>query len=489
MSADVIDLAIVGAGPAGLAAAVTAADAGCSVVILDLGARIGGQYYRHAADAQGALHHNWRTFVRLRDRVEAHVRAERVVHLPGHAVWSVDRRETFVVRALAGERTPRGRVVRARGLVVATGAHDRHVPFPGWTLPGVMAVGGVQSLLKGSGVAGRRIVVAGTGPFLLSVADGLLMTGVEVPAVVEANAARRYLRELRSVAGAAAKIPEAVGYGARLVRHRVPYLTRHAVVAAHGDGRLEAVSIARVDEGWHPVPGTVRRVPCDTLAVGYGFTPQIDLLLALGCEPARAADGAAVVAVDRDQRTSVAGLYAVGETTGVGGADLALAEGELAGAAAARELVGAAQPLDARVARRLHRRRTRLRRFADTLHAVHPVRDGWTTWLDDATVVCRCEEVTLAGLREAVCELGAGDARSVKLLARPGMGWCQGRICGTACADLTAALQHRPVTQAEREAMAQRPIAQPVPLEVLAAVAEESDTSQASSQEPVIGPA
>jgi thioredoxin reductase len=464
------DLGIVGAGPAGLSAAVTAADAGCRVVLLDAAERIGGQYHRHAPASLGADVAVGKAFGRLRARLAAHVDAGRVDHRPGHAVWSLVREDRFELHALKGERERTGVSVRARAVLVATGAHDRHVPFPGWTLPGVVAVGGAQALYKGARVAvGRRVVVAGTGPFLLPVAAGLLAAGVDVVAVVEANDPRAYARAPRAVAGALHKLPEAAGYALTLARHRVPYLTRHAVVAAHGSSRLEGVTVSRLHDGWTPVAGTGRTLVCDALAVGYGFTAQLELLLGLGCESAPGPDGGLAVTVDREQRTSVEGLYAAGEATGVGGADLAAAEGVLAGAAAARSLGHAPVPGRAAV-RRLEARRRRLRRFAQLLHAVHPVRDGWTSWVDDSTLVCRCEEVDVGTVRRAVDEHGAADPRTVKLLARPGMGWCQGRICGTATATLTAGLSGRATTSQDAVAAATRTLAQPVPLGVLASL-------------------
>jgi NADPH-dependent 2,4-dienoyl-CoA reductase/sulfur reductase-like enzyme len=464
-----VDLAVVGAGPAGLAAAVTVADAGRTVAVLDLGERVGGQYYRNGSDETTA-HHNWGRFERLRRRFETHVRAGRIEHLSEHAVWSIDRRESFVVRATAGERERNPREVQAHTIVVAAGAYDRQLPFPGWTLPGVMTAGGVQALLKGSRVAaGRRLVVAGTGPFLLSVADGLLGAGVDVAAVVEANSPLGYAGRPRAVAGGYEKIPEVLGYGARLARHRVPYLVRHAVTAAHGDGRVESVTISRIDHQWSRVQGSERSIRCDALAVGYGFVPQLDLPLALGCACRLGPDGTLAITVDADGRTSVPGVYAAGETAGVGAADVAEIEGGLAGAAVVGELTGSAG-LDVRVTRRMRTRRSRLRRFALAMNAVHPVRDGWTGWLQDATVVCRCEEVPQARIREAVAEFGATSPRTVKLLSRPGMGWCQGRICAIPTATIAAELLGRRVTQRDLEDVVRLTIAQPVPLAVLAGV-------------------
>jgi thioredoxin reductase len=476
-SADrIVDLAVIGAGPAGLAGAVTAADGGCRVTVLDLGERPGGQYWRHAPPALGGgptpFHHGWRTFAPLLRRFEAHQHAGRIHYLPETAVWRLDRNDVLTVRAMAGERRPEPCTVRARAALVATGAFDRHVPFRGWTLPGVMAVGGAQSLLKGSGVApGRRVVVAGTGPFLLSAAEGLLRAGAEVAAVVEANRPGAYARAPRAVAAVPEKVVEAAGYALALARHRVPYLVGRAVVEAHGSERLTRVTVRRVDGAWTP-RGAPRTLTCDTLAVGFGFVPQLELLLQLGCQMCVDRSGTVVAVVDSRQQTSVADVYAAGEPTGVGGAELALAEGLVAGEAIARRLghaaaVGARARASASASRAAVRRRSRLRAFAEVLAAAHPVPAGWRAWCDDATVVCRCEEVTVAEVAAAVA-LGAENPRAVKLLARTGMGWCQGRICGAAVAALTSELGGRALGEPELSSLARRSLAHPVPLEVLA---------------------
>ena len=348
----------------------------------------------------------------------------------------------------------------ARRIVLATGAHDRVVPFPGWDLPGVVTPGAAQALLKGSGVlVGREVVVAGAGPFLLPVAVALARAGSRVVAVVEAGDPRRYLARRSGFAGAAAKLGEAAGYAAWLMRHRVPYHVRHVVTAAHGEDAVSSVDVAAVDRNGDP--GAIRRLRCDALAVGYGFTANVDLGLSLGCATRMSGDGGLAIATDADGRTSVPGVFAAGEITGVGGAQLAVAEGELAGDAAARE-VGAQAALSRRDVGGLRRRAGRLRAFAEAMHEVHAVPAGWASRLSEGTIVCRCEEVPYGRIARAVIELGATDARSVKLLARPGMGWCQGRVCGYATAALVAQLCGRAVGHEDLMALAHRPFAAPV---------------------------
>lgn len=453
------DLAVVGAGPAGLAAAVEAAAGGLRVVVLDQQPRAGGAFYRHSAAHQrasrpGALHHDWETFERLLARLRHYTRAGRVVHLAQHGVWAIE--PGFTLHALRGERDRVPIRVQAGQVVVAAGAFDRTVPFPGWTLPGVMTAGGAQALLKGSLVTPPgRVVVAGTGPLLLVVAAGLLQAGADVRAVLESCHPTRYLTHPSGWRGTAVRAGEAGSYAAALARARVPYLAGYRVVAATGTDRVRSVQI---------VGGVVRRgtrsLDCETLLVSHGFTPQLELLLQLGAATHLDLDGSLVVDADVMGRTSVPGLLAAGEVTGVGGAALALLEGLVAGRAAA----------GVRVEPEVHARIAVHRRFAAVMHRVHRV-SGWVEHVTDDTVVCRCEEVTAGTVRDACRDLGGTDVRTAKLLTRAGMGLCQGRTCGRAVADLLAAETGvAPDLPGAQRAGARTP-AQPVPLSALAQLA------------------
>lgn len=458
-------LAVIGAGPAGLAATVAAAAHGLRVTLIDAAPEAGGQFYRQPAAELNAgrpqaLHHQWRTWERLRDALAEHVEAGWVRHLPDHHVWFVERRsDDFTVHSLLGPDQQTPVEVRADAVLLATGGYEKVLPFPGWTLPGVVTAGGAQAMLKGTlAVSGRTAVVAGTGPLLLPVATGLGAAGVEVAALVESTDPKAFVRRSRALAAQPGKIAEGAQYAAQLLCHRVRLLTRHTVVAAHGDERLEAVTVAALDTYGRVRPGSERRIPCDTLAVGHGMLPHTDLAETLGCR----LDGPNVH-VDEEQRTDVPGVWAAGETTGIGGAALSLAEGHIAGRSAAARLNGT-EP-DPRAWAAAARSRTRLREFFAALDTVYAPPAHWTDLVTDDTVVCRCEEVTGGAIREAVDELGAGDVRTVKLLTRAGMGWCQGRMCGPAVAGLTGCAF----------APSRRPFARPVPLGVLARAGETED--------------
>ncbi|HEY8985509.1 MAG TPA: FAD-dependent oxidoreductase [Streptomyces sp.] len=456
-------LAVIGAGPAGLAATLAAAARGVHVTLIDAGPAPGGQFYRRPAPALGArrpqsLHHQWRTWQRLRTGLETHLATDRVTLLTDHHVWCVEKKSAgFSVHALLGPEQERSVAVHTDGVLLATGGYEKVLPFPGWTLPGVLTAGGAQAMLKGSLVLpGRTAVVAGTGPLLLPVATGLASAGARVVALVDSADPRAFARRAGTLVREPAKVAEGAGYAARLLRHGVRTVMCHAVLEAHGTDQLEGVTVAALDAGGRPVPGRTRYITCDTLAVSHGLLPHTDLADGLGCT----LDGPAVH-VDAEQRTDVPGVWAAGETTGIGGATLSLAEGHIAGRSAAARLHGT-RPDPAAWAPAA-RTRTRLRTFFAALDGAYAPPARWAEQVTDDTVVCRCEEVTAGAVREAAGGLGAGDLRTVKLLTRAGMGWCQGRMCEPGVAGVAGCAL----------VPGRRLLARPVPLGVLAEAGED----------------
>ncbi len=418
---------VLGAGPAGLAAAVAALEAGARVTVLDEGERLGGQYWRHhEAITDRRLQHGWERFERSRDRIAAGIAEGRAVLLQRAAVWRVDV-EPLRLHALVGKPDAPGRrrvVVRGDALVLATGAHDRALPIPGWTLPGVTTAGAAQALAKRDGVTvGTRTLVAGAGPFLLPVAQSLAIAGARVVEVLEASRLPRHAAGWTArpweLAAAAGKGLELAEYARSLLGQRTPYRTGSGVVRILGERRVEAAVVARLDRAWRPIPGTEREVACDSVALGHGFTPRLDAAIQAGCALTEAPPGSPrFVVADPDQRTSVDGVWAAGEITGIGGADAALAEGDLAGRSAA------GTPHAALAAAR--RRRDRTDAFARRLEA-HAIQDGWSSWLEDDTLVCRCESVEAA----AIVRASGSASRALRLATRAGLGACQGRTCGS----------------------------------------------------------
>src|SRR5580704_9745523 len=381
-------VAVVGAGTADLAAAIHAADGGLTVVLVDAGERPGGQYWRHPDPALGADeragHHDWHTFAALRDALQTHIDAGRIRYLARAQVALLHPSTPFLLHLTpaTGDAPPVPDVVAATDLILSPGGYDRQLPVPGWDLPGVMAAGGVQALLKGARTRpGKRAVIAGTGPFLLPVAAGFAAAGGEVAAVCEANSPLQWARQAHRAAQAPAKGREALGYIAAFARHKIPYHPRTVVTRVLGDSEVRGAVLAKADSAGRPRPGTSRELAADLVAFGWGFTPSLELPLAAGAQTRLDVAGSLVATVDDQQRTGTAGVRVAGEATGVGGAALALAEGELAARSLVAEVTG--EPLRARG---LHRRIGRLRRFAHAMQAAHPIPSGWTHWLTDDTL-------------------------------------------------------------------------------------------------------
>lgn len=480
----IYDVAVVGAGPAGLAAVVSAADAGLSVLLVDAGNQPGGQYWRHpdetlVPEAGHAGHHGWKTFEDLRSRMYAARDTQAVAYLPDSQVWLISGGKTgkqpFNLQLTPSTDTAllrRGipESAQARRLILCPGGYDRQLPIPGWDLPGVMAAGGVQALLKGhQTLAGKRAIVAGTGPFLLPVATGLAEAGAKVLAICEAGSPTAWVPHLAAAAGVPSKGIEGAEYAALLAKHRIHYKIRTAVDRIHGSDQVQSVTITQVNAAGEAIKGTEKRLEADLVALGWGFTPSLELPLMLGIATHKDVDGSLIATVDEDMRSSVDGVYIAGEATGVGGALMAVAEGNLAGLSAAEDAGKASQP---QRVKKLRKNIARYRKFAVAMHLAHPVPKQWTSWLEPGTTVCRCEEVTYGDLCHIHTELDANDPRSMKMMARPGMGWCQGRVCGYATASITAGLCERETNADDLLGQARRPLAAPVSLAQLAALDE-----------------
>ena len=384
---DRAEVVVVGAGPAGIAAAVHAAEAGARTVIVDEQRRPGGQVWR-GEPARAA-----RAWLERLERSGARV-------IAGATVVDASRGELLVVQ---GDRPLRLRFDR---LVLAMGARELFLPFPGWTLSGVVGAGGAQALLKAGGrFEGRRAVVAGSGPLLLAVAALLERAGARVVGVAEQAPLARLVAFAASLWRAPVRAAEGLGYAARLAG--VPYRPGAWVREATGDGTIERVVVTDGRREW--------AWGCDVLACGFGLVPSLELPRLLGC-----ATTAEAVLVDARQGTSVPGVFAAGELVGIGGASQALATGAAAGLAAG------GRPVPPRLAAWRDAEAAFAARLA---HAFAPRAEVLSLARPD-TLVCRCEDVPLDLLRTA------GSAREAKLRTRAGMGACQGRVCGPALARL-----------------------------------------------------
>jgi NADPH-dependent 2,4-dienoyl-CoA reductase/sulfur reductase-like enzyme len=385
---------IVGSGPAGIAAAVCAAEHGVRVGLIDDNPGAGGQIWRtqHGHAGPDATHDAEAS------RWSSRLRAASISPLQG---WSVFDQPS--PNALRAERHGEAADFHYENLVIATGARERFLPFPGWTLPNVMGVGAIQAMVKGGlPVRGKRVVIAGSGPLLLAVAASLKSAGATVVCVCEQAPLRKLLPFALSLAATPQKIAEGLQYKA--ATRDVPFHTSSWPVEANGDRQLRSVTLS--------IQGRTQRIDCDYLACAFHLIPNLELPALLGCDVANGA-----VVVDEWQRTTAAGIFCAGESTGIGGLDLSLVEGQIAGLTIAGEISKA---------RALFARRQKLSHFAGRLASTFALRPELKALPQDNTQLCRCEDVPYGAVRRQ------RSWRAAKLHTRCGMGPCQGRICGAA---------------------------------------------------------
>ena len=399
------DVLVVGAGPAGIAAAIAAATHGSKVLVLDDNAAEGGQIWRR--DIATTLNP---ARPEVQDARQAALRA--AFHksgaelLPGRRV--IDAPRPGILHTIAD--TPAGPMPESFAwdrLILATGARERFMPFPGWTLPGVVGAGGLQALVKGGyPVAGRRVIVAGTGPLLLAVAAHLRHYGARIVCIVEQAALSQLAPFAASLWSHPAKVKQGIRYRAALAN--VPYSIGWWPVAVE---KASSGILVRLTNGKRTLAE-----PCDLLACGFHLVPNTELSELLGCK--RNGD---VVDVNEQQQTSVPGIFCAGEPTGIAGLDAALVQGEIAGLAAAGQTQHSSV---------LRRKRAKEHAFGQRLNTAFRLRPEVCSLSGPETIVCRCEDVNFAQLQ------GHDSWTEAKLQTRCGMGPCQGRICGPAVQSL-----------------------------------------------------
>jgi NADPH-dependent 2,4-dienoyl-CoA reductase/sulfur reductase-like enzyme len=382
------DVIAVGAGPGGIAAATTAGEhGGGRILLVDDNPHAGGQIWRNAGHAPKGAQRWLNRLARLSSVERTH--------------------QTRVIAPLADQslllETPQGpRVIRYERLILATGARERFLPFPGWTLPGVVGAGGMQALVKsGLSVSQKRVVIAGTGPLLLAVADLLRAKGAVIPIIAEQTSGAALRSFAFSLMGSPAKLLQGALMRTRLLG--VPYKTDSYPLRVTTDGKDLRVLLR--------VGSLKKELVCDYLACGFNLIPNLELPQALGCQ--MGADG--FVKVTDTQETTVPKIFAVGELTGIGGLEKALLEGELAALASIKKAINGASALKS-----LQRARDFTRRLESTFALRHEL----AKLADADTTICRCEDVPLSAVSACL------TSRDAKLQTRCGMGPCQGRICG-----------------------------------------------------------
>lgn len=383
------EVLVVGGGPAGIAAAVRASEHRSRVGLVDDNPAFGGQIWRKEFESRNnPVAAKWHDLLASRN----------ITKLNGLRIF--DHPEAGV---LAAEGFQGIYELQYEKLILATGARERFLPFPGWTLPNVMGAGGLQAMVKaGMPIRGKRVIVAGTGPLLLAVTAYLRKHGAEVLIICEQTSWRR----LAGFASAMIAFPEKIGQALQLKKELsgIPFAADSYPVKASGEQKLESVTISR--------GGKTQTFDCDYLACGFHLVPNVELQMLLGCEVRNG-----FVLVDESQQTSVKNCFSAGEPTAIGGVELALVEGQIAGLAAVGQ--------DSQ-AQKLFGQRRRARRFARLLNRTFSLRSELKNLSLPDTMVCRCEDVSYLRL-----QLHA-SWRAAKLHTRCGMGPCQGRVCGPA---------------------------------------------------------
>lgn len=412
------DILIVGAGPAGLSAAKVAAEHNMSVGIVDDNPYTGGQIWRQGPEhrpvglARDLIHYiTGQPNITLLSgtrivQVLGQMAGRAAGRIAGQAAGQTSDKTRGQMRFLA-ENAQQSLILSCEQLILACGARERFLPFPGWTLPGITGAGGLQALIKaGTPVKGQRIVVAGSGPLLWAAAATARSHGARIAAIVEQAPTTAVAGFASRLVFTPAKLAQALKL--RLGLYKTPYLRGAWVTAAHGNAQLSSVTVRKPN-------GTVE-ITCDRLGCGYGLLPNTELAASLGCTLAHE-DGILAVGVDAHQATSQPGVYAAGECTGIGGMELSVVEGKIAAHAA----LGHTNELST-----LLRTRARYQRFAASLGKAFALNPALKALAKPNTVFCRCEDVSY----DAVC--AQTGWRNAKLQTRCGMGPCQGKICGDA---------------------------------------------------------
>jgi D-hydroxyproline dehydrogenase subunit alpha len=454
-------IVIVGAGPAGMAAAIEAVTCGCRVTVVDEAARPGGQIYRQSHPALDGVEVAEPSELARKTRLLAafeHI-LDRIDYRPATTAYSLI--DPGAVHLARGDQTE---VIGADAVVVASGVREIAAPFPGWTKPGVMYAGGAQALLKSQRVLpGHNVVIAGCGPLPVVVAAQILRAGGTIAALAPLHSITAAARHPVGLWHGRAIVLEGLHYLATLARARVPRLTGYVPIRALGDEQVEAVVLARLDRDGGVVAGSETEITCDALAINYGFAANSELVAMAGAQMHYdPLIGGWLPSVNAFGRTSVSGLYVAGDALALRGALVAELDGRIVGAAVADPRAVENGSLAHRLRRAIGRRR-RLCAFQGAVRAMMRLPPALCALADDTTVVCRCENVTLSDLRFAFTA-GHLSANAIKRATRAGMGWCGGRTCLPAI----AALAERHAGTSPAAMMTPRPLARPVPLAALA---------------------
>lgn len=431
------DIVIVGAGPAGIRAAQTLVAYGLQPCLIDESLRGGGQIYRRQPE-------NFKRSAKALYGFEAskaqavHSTLDRLAtdidYRPETLVWNAESQTLDTLCNGVAAQVP------YKHLIVATGATDRILPVPGWTLPGVYSLGAAQIALKFQGCAiGERVVFAGSGPLLYLVAYQYAKAGAKVLAVLDSSPLSAQTRALPALLGQPATLAKGMFYRGWLTARGIPVHQGVALDSIHGQQRVASVQWR---DGVH-----LKRLACDAVAFAHALRSETQLADLLGCEFDWSALNRAWLPVrDASGRSSVEGVYLAGDGAGIMGADAAEMAGELA---ALTLLADTGHQVDPNRSGELQRKLGGIQRFRHGLETAFPFPDNWAATAPDEMTICRCEEVSAGHIRQTVAE-GHWEINRVKAMCRVGMGRCQGRMCGLAATEIVAQAAGRDIASVGR---------------------------------------
>lgn len=458
------DIVVIGGGPAGISAAIEGARRGLKTVLIDESRALGGKVLRQDVP-EGSRGHGDRRELKVRRQLfgELERLASRVTVLSGAEVWNVDGK---VVSLWDRAGACGSQTVQGKTLIVAVGAKDQLVPFPGWQLPGVFTIGGLNNFTQRGVYPAKRVLVGGAGPLQIALTYNLLCAGVGVSGLVDVNSLAETATSAWRIfqAGGVQKLMLGARYMAKIKARGVPVYYRHVVKEAIGVDKVRAAVVTRVDGSGKLVPGSEREIAADAIAVAYGLVPQTEITQLCGCRHHHDARlGYWIAERNEGMETSVEGVFVAGDGADIKGYEAAIDEGRLAGISACARL-GAADPdRDASLAE-LRLRLRSARAVGAVLSSSSKVRPGLVDLVTDDTIVCRCEETRYGDVRAGMSG-GARDIADLKRRTRLGMGHCQGRSCSHVLHEL---MQKASGTDLTRALLAVKPPLKPVPLEVIA---------------------
>lgn len=458
-----VPLVIIGAGPGGLAAAIKASELGVESIVLDMYPQSGGQYYHlptpdlHLASARGITEEGLR-LVEVAQKAGAQI-------WQNVEVWAIYPEKPYLICLTGGEV----KRLRADMIIIATGAFERAVPFPGWTLPGVMTTGAALALMKNQRILpGRRILLAGSGLLQFPTAAYLVEAGADVEMVLELRRKRTFLRKWKSSLTMSSHLDrmfEGLGYFLSMWTGKVRMRTGCAITRAIGSTNVEAAAFADVDKAGYPISGTEHTIEVDTILSGYGLIPSNRLSMISGCKHVFHPQLHSYVPIRNEwMQTTVPEIYVAGDAAGISGKQAAIIEGKIAAVAVALQMerINQKQAMEQTVS--LRKKLVRERDFAQAMADLFGYLPGLSSLLEDDTVVCRCENITLNQIKQAVAD-GADSVAGVKNHSRAGMGWCQGRMCIQSVAQIISQELQSDLERASRHTI--RPPLFPVQLEDL----------------------